>query len=212
MKWIRTAISGQNLYLKLAIFITGVVTGLDSSLRQLLAQSVLFLFYFILQVSLYKPLLKAFRKTLPFFSGYWLFATIFGQLFPETVRFSVQLIYLILVSVAVFADTPMSSLAYDSKGIRRYRYVSALFYYSFATQLYLQSFVAHFQASKPELQKDSGLSGLSHVFHSVNNDTERIGQQVRSILSSDNKPIVSRGMANELGIVFLTMLVLVHGL
>ncbi|MDY0151726.1 MAG: hypothetical protein RBS43_05590 [Candidatus Cloacimonas sp.] len=212
MKWMRTAISAQNLFLKLAIFITGIATAFDSSLRQLLAQCVLFLVYFLLQISLYKSVANAFRKILPFFAGYWLFSTLFGQLFPDTVRFSVQLIYLILVSVAVFAETPMSSLAFDSKGIRRYRYVAALFYYSFATQLYLQSFVAHYHALKPELQKDSYMEGLGHVFHSVSQDTERIGLQVRSILSSDGQRVVSAGMANELGIIFLALLVLVHGL
>ena len=79
MKWLNHPLSGQHFYLKSAVFLTGLAIGLDSSLRQLLIQLVLILTILIFEPKLYLSLLNALKKLLPFFAGYWVFATLFGQ-------------------------------------------------------------------------------------------------------------------------------------
>ncbi len=101
MKWLNHPLSGQHFYLKSAVFLTGLAIGLDSSLRQLLIQLVLILTILIFEPKLYLSLLNALKKLLPFFAGYWVFATLFGQEFLTTVFFSVQILYLIAVTVYV---------------------------------------------------------------------------------------------------------------
>ncbi len=81
MKWLNHPLSGQHFYLKSAVFLTGLAIGLDSSLRQLLIQLVLILTILIFEPKLYLSLLNALKKLLPFFAGYWVFATLFGQEF-----------------------------------------------------------------------------------------------------------------------------------
>lgn len=212
MKWMHTAISAQNLFLKLAIFIIGIATALDSSLRQLVAQIILFCLYLLLQPSLFRHLLKAFRRILPFFAGYWLFATLFGQSFPGSVLFSIQIIYLILVSVAVFAEVSMGALAHDSKWARRNKWVNALFYYCFATMLYLHSFFFHYHELKPNAKTNVMINSLGDVFGAVTADTDSIKTEVRNILNSDTYVNSGHSYANPVGIVFLAVLVIVHGL
>lgn len=209
MKWLSSQISGQNLFLKMAIFITGLVIGLDSSLRQLISQSILFLLYLFLQPRLYLSLFSALKRIISFLAAYWVFATVFKQSFPDSVLFSVQLIYLLMVSVVVFAEVPPKTWAYDSRFIRKLSWINALFYYCFATALFVKSFFRQYQAASGV---ESLKPKLETVFSAVHNDSGIIGHKVRGILATDSREFGNEASADITGIVFLTLLVLVHGL
>ncbi len=212
MKWPVALISGQNLFLKLAIFVTGLVTGLESSLRQLLSQLILFFLFLVLEPSLYGSMLKAFRRILPFLAGYWVFALIFGQAFPDSIFFSLQIIYLLLISVYVMGNLNPELLAGDSVYIRRFGFVQATFYFVLATSMYLKSFFR----SYAKLQKSSSetplLSMVSTVLRSVSAETEQIRYRVHSILETSVSDTSDRRLANICGVLFLTLLVLLHSL
>ncbi len=212
MKWIKEAISGQNLYLKLALFIIGIATGLDSSLRQLLAQIALFLFFLLLEPKLYCRVISAYRRILPFFAGYWVFATLFAQSFPASILFSVQIIYLLLVTVAVFGDLKMSAIATDSQALRRRGWINAIFFYSFATWLYVQSFFHHYHIRHATYSSEPIALLIEEVFKSVSAETEAVRLQVRALLKPrqiDSHLLIP---ANVTGLLFLALLIVVNGI
>lgn len=212
MKWFSQAISSQNLYLKLAIFLTGLVTGLESSLRQLLLQFGLFLAFFLFEPSLYRSLLKALRRILPFLAGYWVFVTIFAQSFPDSLFFSLQILYLLLVSVYVFGKLSFELVAYDSVGVRRFGICNYIYFYLIATYMYLKSFFT----SYANLQRNNGsapmLAQVSDILQAVAKETDSIRNRVRSLLNSPLEPQFPRHHVNLLGLLFLTLLVLLHSL
>ncbi|PKN73657.1 MAG: hypothetical protein CVU50_02790 [Candidatus Cloacimonetes bacterium HGW-Cloacimonetes-3] len=211
MKWMKEAISGQNLYLKLAIFITGIATGFDSSLRQLLAQIALFMVFLLLEPKLYCRLLSAFRRILPFFAGYWVFATLFAQSFPASILFSVQIIYLLLVTVAVFGELKMNFVASDSQSLRRYSWINSLFFFSFATWLYVQSFFHHYRLCHAAYASEPLSRVIEEVVSAVSAETEAIRLQVRELLEYRKVDSHLLSSANVTGLLFLVLLTVVNG-
>lgn len=212
MKWIQNIISGQNFYLKLAIFATGVVTGIEASLRQLLAQVLLLLVFFAFEPVLYRLILSSLRRVLPFFAAYWLFATLLQQDFPITVQFSIQLIYLLLITVAVMGRVSMLRVAAESYNIRKLGWVNSAFYYLFATWLFVQSFFRQYQIRQREVSSEPVVSLLEAVIKSVSAETEAIRTQLREILASDDHEVHLFIPANVCGILFLALLIIVNGL
>ncbi len=212
MKWIQNIISGQNFYLKLAIFATGVVTGIEASLRQLLAQVLLLLVFFAFEPVLYRLILSSLRRVLPFFAAYWLFATLLQQDFPITVQFSIQLIYLLLITVAVMGRVSMLRVAAESYNVRKLGWVNSAFYYLFATWLFVQSFFRQYQIRQREVSSEPVVSLLEAVIKSVSAETEAIRTQLREILASDDHEVHLFIPANVCGILFLALLIIVNGL
>lgn len=212
MKWIQNIISGQNFYLKLAIFATGVVTGIEASLRQLLAQVLLLLVFFAFEPVLYRLILSSLRRVLPFFAAYWLFATLLQQDFPITVQFSIQLIYLLLITVAVMGRVSMLRVAAESYNLRKLGWVNSAFYYLFATWLFVQSFFRQYQIRQREVSSEPVVSLLEAVIKSVSAETEAIRTQLREILASDDHEVHLFIPANVCGILFLALLIIVNGL
>ncbi|MCK9309803.1 MAG: hypothetical protein M0P99_05995 [Candidatus Cloacimonetes bacterium] len=212
MKWLKTVITEQNLFIKLAIFITGIATGFECSLRQLIAQIALFLMFMLLEPGLYSHVLSALRRILPFLTGYWLFATIFAQSFPTSLKFSVQIIYLILVTVAVFGGVQMSSLASDSHYIRRNPWINALFFFSFSTWLYVKSFFHHYQQRQTNHGSEPIAKLVEEVFAAVTAETEDIRCQLREILAFRKESPSILNAPNITGIIFLALLVVLNNL
>ena len=108
----------QHLYLRLAIFSLGIATGFEASLRQLLTQIALSLFYITVEPQLFAKLGFALRKLLTFLAGYWLFALLFKVEFPQAVLFSLTIIYLILITVAVWGSLDKRMLLAQCKPCR----------------------------------------------------------------------------------------------
>lgn len=212
MKWQQNIISGQNIYLKFAIFATGVVTGIEASLRQLIAQVFLLLLFFILEPPLYSLTFSALRRVLPFFAAYWVFATLFQQNFPNTVQFSIQLIYLLIITVAVLGRVSMNHVAAESYRLRKIAWVNSVFYYLFATWLYVQSFFRHYQLRQHNYASEPIVSLLEGVINAVSGETGIIRVQLREILASDSQEVHLFVPANVCGVLFLVLLIIVNGL
>jgi len=212
MKWLKEPISGQNLYLKLAIFLTGLVTGLESSLRQLVSQFALFLIFLLFEPVLYRSLLKALRRVLPFLAGYWVFVTIFSQDFPDSVFFSLQILYLLLISVYVFGGLKLGLVAMDSAGLRRIGFFNSVFFYLIATYLYLKSFFRNYATLNSERASQPLAELMTQVLNSVAGETETIRTQVHTGLSQTLSTDDKRSTAHFCGVLFLSLLVLLHSL
>ncbi len=211
MKLPKAIISGQNFYLKLAIFLTGLMTGLESSLRQLVSQLALILLLLLFEPILYLSLGLALKRILPFLAGYWVFAILFSQPFPASVFFSLQILYFLLISVYVFGNVQMQTMAADSATFRRFKPANAAFFFSLATYHYLKSFYRNYKAIKSEQDKPI-LPLVSEVMQQVASETESIRSRVNSVLSVQTGETEHRSAANLTGWLALTCLVLIHSI
>lgn len=211
MKFLTTPISGQHLYLKAVILITGLVSALDSSIVQLPKESALFLLFMLTEPALYRNLFKAFKTIVPFLAAYWVFSTLFGQLFPRSMFFTVQVLYLLLVSVYVFARPDFSVWAYDCRRLRRLKWINTLFVFSLSTLLFVRRFFAGFRMISAKGGAKLPVAEIGSVFQSVAADSGKIEAQVQSILESEPLERPHGFFVNALGILFLALLVIVHG-
>lgn len=211
MKFLPTAISKQHIYLKAAIFLTGLVTGLDSSLKQLVMQAVLFLLAMLLEPSLYLSCFRAFKKIIPFLAAYWVGATLFNTDFLMSVTFSVQLLYLILVTVWVFGRQSFEVWARDSRKLRRIKWINNVFAFAIHTVLYVNSFFAGYARIKPDGNANRLFHDLGDVYREVAAKSPQIQLQVQNILTAQPQRIPNRKYSHLLGLVFLAALALIHG-
>lgn len=212
MKWIPAAISGQHLYLKLALFITGIGTGLSSSIRIISVKIVLFLLYLLMEPTLYSYLFNAFKRLVPFLIGYWLFSIIFSSDFLISIRFSLQLLYFLVLMVSVFGAVSMQRAISDSSQIRQWKWVDSLFAFSLATMLYIKSFSANFIRTRDTEGKQAFLEQIESVLTAVNNDTENIKLRLGSLMNAPGNKANWISQANVTGLFFLALLVIVNGL
>lgn len=212
MKRISYPISGQHLYLKLAVFLTGLAIGVDSSLRQLLIQLILILVILGFEPSLYRLFLNSLKRLLPFFAGYWVFATLFAQDFLTTVFFSIQILYLIAVTVYVLGNVKLKDIAIESKRLRRWKTVNYLFYYLFATIYFIEAFFAEYRNLKQVKGGNLVLAQIRDVLKNVSSLSPEINTSVTDLLSFEREKEIHNYRANYLGIFFLALLVIVHSL
>jgi len=212
MKWLKHPVSGQHFYLKAAVFLTGLASGLDSSLRQLVIQLLLILAVLVLEPQLYLALLAAIKKLLPFFAGYWVFATLFAQEFLTTVFFNVQILYLIAVTVYVLGNVKMEQIAYQSRFIRKWKPVNSLFYYLFATVFFTRSFFTAYKELKLSKESNLSIAQLFSVLANVSALSPEISDRVTNLLSFERAEKTVNRRANYLGIFILALLVIVHSL
>ena len=211
MKRISYPISGQHLYLKLAVFLTGLAIGLDSSLRQLLIQLILILVILGFEPSLYLLFLNSLKKLLPFFAGYWVFATLFAQDFLTTVLFSVQILYLIAVTVYVLGNVKLKDIAIESKSLRKWKLANSVFYYLFATMFFIKAFFAEYKNLKQVKGGNLFLAQIADVLKRVSSLSPQINKTVTDLLSFECEKDILNPYVNYLGIFFLAILVIVHG-
>jgi hypothetical protein len=212
MKWIPEAISGQHLYLKLALFITGIGTGLSSSIRIISVKIVLFLLYLLMEPTLYCYLFHAFKRLVPFFIGYWMFSIILSSDFLISVRFSLQLLYFLVLMVSVFGAVSMQRAISDSSQIRQWKWVDSLFAFCLATMLYIKSFSANFVITRDAEGKQAFLEQIESVLVAVNGDTENIKLRLDSLMNAPSIKAHWISQANVTGLFFLALLVIVNGL
>jgi hypothetical protein len=212
MKLLYHPVSGQHFYLKSAVFLTGLVIGLDSSLRQLLIQLVLILIILVFEPKLYLSLLNALKKLLPFFAGYWVFATLFGQEFLTTVFFSVQILYLIAVTVYVLGNVKLEQISNQSRGIRKWKPVNSFFYYLFTTVFFTRLFFTEYKNIKLTKKNNLSLAQLFAVLENVYSMSPQISNSVTNLLNFEEDNVTSNRKANYLGVFFLALLIIVHGI
>lgn len=212
MKWLAHSISDQHFYLKTAVFITGLAIGLDSSLRQLVIQLLLLLVILAIEPSLYLLFLRALKKLLPFFAAYWIFATLFAQDFLTTVFFSVQILYLIAVTVYVLGKVHLAKIAAESYGLRRWKLVNSLFYYLIATVYFIRAFFAEYKSLKLTKGSNLFLAQISEILNRVSLLSPQIHESVTELLNSKATENTVNLSANYMGILLLALMVIVHSL
>jgi hypothetical protein len=77
-----SVLSEQHLELRLLILVLALIAAISASWQKILLLIGIFLSFMLLDCSLYKQVLKGLRETLPFFTAYWIFGTIFKVQFP----------------------------------------------------------------------------------------------------------------------------------
>ncbi|MEF3694538.1 MAG: hypothetical protein V3576_04235 [Candidatus Cloacimonadota bacterium] len=204
-------LSEQNLWLKLLIFAVACVLGFDAKIRQLLLLIVLFLVYYLFEPSVYGKLVLALRRVLPFFTAYWLFATLFNTAFPEMLHFSLQIIYFLVISIYCLGTIDTRHFMLDTRKMQRYRWFNQITYVVLATALFIRSYFELLQQHK--LNRSASLSSVFGYFAEVIKQNYASAKQVESeVESSINSELIHREFfvgQNLLAFGFLTALVLV---
>ena len=91
-----SVLSEQHLGLRLLILVLALIAAISASWQKILLLIGIFLSFMLLDCSLYKQVLKGLRVTLPFFTAYWIFGTIFKVQFPLMALFTLKVIFFIL--------------------------------------------------------------------------------------------------------------------
>lgn len=136
--------------------LVALVSALDCSVRQAVVLIALFLMFMLLDHSLYAKLWRGIRISLPFFAGYWLFATLFKTEFPAMVAFTLRLLLLITVTVFCLGKLTLPQVLRDTSWLRRHRLGERLVRYMLATNLYIRAYAKYFAQHKPRIRSSIG--------------------------------------------------------
>lgn len=148
----------QNTWLKLLIFVIALLSGMLAHSRHLLLHLSLFALYFFVQITLYKKLIFAFRKMLPFLAAYWLFATLVGTDFVEMLIFSLRLILLLFCSVYFFGTLHLEALIGDSHFLLRSPFLNRALCFLIATLLFIKNYAKLY--SEQQINRKSTLAEI----------------------------------------------------
>lgn len=206
-------LSGQNLWLRLLILILAFVGAVDATLRQVLALTVLFLLFLLLDVSAFGQIWKALRISLPFFAAYWLFATLFATSFTAAGLFTLKLLLFILVTVYVFGNLSLQRVLHDTKRLRKYRWGEQLVHFFLATGLFIRAYTKYFKRVKIKTDNSIGaiLDILIDTGRQVAENSDVIEAQLKQTMKTQDD--VSHGSsANLIALCLITCLILVLAL
>jgi hypothetical protein len=206
-------LSRQNLYLRLLILFLALVGTVDASLRQVLVQILLYLAFFLLNPSLYLMLLKALRRILLFFAGYWLFATVFGIPFPQMLLFSAKITLFVIVTVYAFGNLSWERLLHDTKRLRSWTWGERLVSFFMATTLFFRSYSRqlskdHFKAGN---SIGSFLDRMIAAGQEVYGKTELVRSQMDEALRKDTALPAETG-ANLFALLVLALMAVTNSL
>ncbi|MBW6514663.1 MAG: hypothetical protein K0B87_07895 [Candidatus Syntrophosphaera sp.] len=155
-------LAAQNFYLRLLILALAFIGALEASLRTVAALIALFLFFLLLDLTLYPRLFRALRLSLPWFAAYWIFATLFATRFPDMALFTLRLLFFIVATVYCFGNLNLRAVLRDTAGLRRHKWGERLVRYLLATALFIRAYARHFARHKPK-----GSSSLGSVLDSM---------------------------------------------
>lgn len=202
----------QHVLLRLLIFLVSMSTAFEVSLRQLISQTLLFLIYFAAEPLLYGRFIFAVRKLLTFFAGYWVFTLLFKVEFPLAVIFSMKILYLVLITVAVWASLDKARLWSELKPLCNSKICKSLLSYSLATWLFIKRY---FELYRGMDRQDSIAGILDKTLLSgkqVYDQSDAIETKVLYYIQNDSPLPRINLRANFYGLLFLCLLVLVNGL
>lgn len=205
-----SALSGQNLWLRLLILVMALFAALDASWRQIILLMLLFLVFMLLELDLYPKLWKGLRFSLPFLAAYWVFGTLFGKAFPDLVMFSLKLIFLIETSVWCFANLYIKDILRDSQGLQRRKWGKRMLRFALATGLYIRAYFKMFERDKIKGHNSIAavLDSMVGVGTKVYQSSPVIEAQLDHILKiSLDKG--GRSLPNLIGLSLLTLMVLI---
>lgn len=202
----------QHLFLKLAIFVICISSGFEVSLRQLAAQALLIFFYISVEPQLFRKLLFALRKLITWFTAYWVFALLFAVEFPVSLMFSIKIIYLVLITVAVWASVDKPRLWADIYPLTRNRYLKSFVSYALATYLFLNGYLALYNAPHPRSSISGILDRALNTGKTMHEESSRIEEKVNRLLSTAPTAYRLDNHANLYGLLFLCLFGIVYSL
>lgn len=209
---IRGVLRYQHVYLKLGIFTLGVLTGIDVSIRQLILQSSLFLVFMLAEIQVFKNLLFGLRKLLPFITAYWVFALLFSVPFMQSVLFTGQLLYFVIVMVAVWARVDKSLLISHIHWCTKFRAGKAMISFVLSTYMFFQLYISKYQQQPKAENVQSIINQAIATGREVHAAAPDVAQRIEALLSDTDTSYPLYGRQNILGMLFLTCLGLVHNL
>jgi hypothetical protein len=184
----------------------------EVSLRQLAVQTLLFLLYFVAEPYLYAKFIFALRKLLTFLAAYWVFAMLFKVDFPLAGIFTLKIVYLALITVAVWASLDKAVLWAELKPLCKSKICKALLSYSLATWLFLK----HYLEIHKAMDKQDSIAGILDkalaAGKQVHDQSADIETKVKQYMHMESSIPQLNYSANLYGLLFLCILVLVNGL
>jgi len=205
-------IRNQHVFLKLVVFTIGISTSFEVSHRQLAAQSLLLFLYLLADLRLYASFLFAVRKLLTWFAAYWIFALIFRVEFLQSLMFSFKIIYLILLTVAVWASTDKARLWAELNSLRGVAGLKPMFSYFLATYLFLKEYLNIYRIQGTP----SGIyDAIEHAIETgkrLHQQSSLIGAKVNRLMQMDAQKPAMCIRANLYGLLFLSLLGIVYSI
>ncbi len=205
-------IRDQHLYLKLAIFGIGISTGFEASLRQLGAQGLFIMLYMIPEYRLFGRLLFSLRKLLGFLAAYWLLATLFAVPFPQAVVFSARIIYLVMITVSVWAAVDKDRILRQCAWCHKFKAGRAISFFTLSTWLFIREYFREYQ----KLQKQESIAGILDrailAGKNVHEKTAFIENKVQELMDRELVKPSPRIVADLYGFMFLSLLVIISSL
>jgi hypothetical protein len=202
----------QHLYLRLAIFFLGIATGLEASLRQLLAQGFLFLVYLSFECQLLGKLLFALRKLITFLAAYWIFALLFQLEFLHAVDFSLKIIYLVIITVAAWGAVDKQQLLAQCSWCHYSRTGRAFMGFVLATYFFIRSYFEEYKL----LSYQDSIAGIIDrailAGKRVHKRSSAIEIKTELILQNPPPRVLPQNSANIFGLAFLSVLVVISSL
>lgn len=206
-------LSGQNLWLRLLILVLAFVGAVDATLRQVLAMTVLFLLFLLLDLSAFGQIWKALRISLPFFAAYWVFATLFATSFTTALLFTLKLLLFIVVTVYVFGNLSLRRVLQDTQRLRRYRWGEQLLRFILATGLFIRAYAKYFKRVQIKTDNSIGaiLDKMIAAGRQVAESSDVIEAQLNKTMQAQDE-VAPGSSANIVSLCLLTCLILVLAL
>lgn len=204
-------LTDQHLLIRLSIMLFAFAGSLESSFRQLLLQTALFLLFFLLEPATYLRVWRAFKFILSFLAAYWLMATLLGTPFPTMLLFSLKLLFFLIISVYTFSHLSFARVLHDTSFLLKHRWAKLLIQYLFATALFVQSFKTHWLESHSEYKNDLS-ARFWHSFKACNEDTLIISQKVDSATQNEQSYAHAKPASSLIGLSFLCLMVILGAL
>ncbi len=204
----------QNCWLKALIFAVAVAGGCFASIRHLTYQTITFLVYFLYDARIFCRIGFALRKLLPFFAGYWVFATLWSIDFMDMLSFSLRLLFLVLISVYIFGTFEIEQLMQDSITIRRNRVVKRVFYYALAIWLFIQAYFQIYAASglRESKSMQNVMNKVILALSTNYQNSPQIDAEVCAILERTYEARQTISYPNLIAVVFLAILSIIYAL
>lgn len=205
-----SALSGQNLWLRLLILVLVLFGALDASWRQIGMLMGLFWLFMLLDLSLYAKFLRGLRISLPFLAAYWVFGTLFKTPFPALLLFTLKLIFFIEATVYCFGNLLLHSVLRDTRWLRKRKSGMRLLRFFLATALYIRAYAKQFDRHKIKGHSSIGavLDNMIEVGTKVFRNSEVIEAQLAKVLQTP-APEQDMPSANLISLSLITMIVLI---
>lgn len=205
-------LSQQHIALKMGIFIIGIASAFEVNIRQLACQSALFLFFMLLDKSLYRKLLFALRKLLLFFTGYWIFATLFKLDFLQALLFSGRILYLLFVMVFCWGAVDKKMLLSQSRYYLRNRFGKSLISFGLNTFYFLQEYLKSFRQLSSSEELSSLIDNAVQAGREVHLQSKAIAAKVEATIAAADLESQHNTLANTLGLGFICILVILSNI